>query len=248
MGKLSNPGLTQKFSFTNHSSISITPSSSKRKKLDDEEDALDKCEKESKISPKLNVRQRKEKLEEKCRLARSAKEKSRIKKNPQKENDNMSMKDFMDELRGRFDSQDKKLDRNQSKMDLMNLKLEKLDDHSKKTEKETKDELGKIRKELAEGLVEIEDRVTENVTGKLKPKIAEIQSQAKSDINEAVHKEINEIDIPKVIETEVAKAMAKINVSERNNDDIKSSIKEEFDNLDIPSIIKDEVLQAMKKI
>merc|ERR1711954_390232 len=115
-------------------------------------------------------------------------------------------------------------------------------DHSKKTEKETKDELGKIRKELAEGMVEIEDRVTENVTGKLKPKIAEIQSQAKSDINDALHKEINEIDIPKVIQTEVLNAMSQINVPERNNDEKKSGIKEEFNNLDIPSIIKEEVL------
>merc|ERR1711954_107636 len=172
----------------------------------------------------------------------------RNKKNPPKESENLSMKDFMEELRGRFDSQDKKLDQNQRKRDLMNLKLEKPEDHSKKTEKETKDELGKIRKELADGFVEIEDKVMENVTGKLKPTIAKIQSQAKSDINDAVHKEINEIDIPKVIQTEVQNAMAKINVPERNNEEIKSGIKEEFNNLDIPSIIREEVLQAMKKI
>ena len=122
----------RKFSFTNHSSISITPSSIKRKKPDEEEDVSAKPEIESKISPKLNVRQRKAKLEEKCRLARSAKEQNRQKKNPQKESENLSMKDFMDELRGRFDSQDKKLDRNQRKIDLMNLKLEKQEDLAKK--------------------------------------------------------------------------------------------------------------------
>merc|ERR1711954_323325 len=107
-------------------------------------------------------------------------------------------------------------------MDMMNLKLEKLEDHLKKTEKETKDELGKIRNELADGLVEIEDKVTERVTGKLKPKIAEIQSKAKSDINDAVHKEINEIDIPKVIQTEVQNAMATMNIPESNTEDINS--------------------------
>merc|ERR1711954_553675 len=111
-------------------------------------------------------------------------------------------------------------------MDMMNLKLEKLEDHSKKTEKETKDELGKIRKELSDGFVEIEDKVTERVTGKLKPKIAAIQSKAKSDINDNVHKEINKIDIPKVIQTEVQNAMTKINNPESNSEDIKSGIKE----------------------
>merc|ERR1711954_573023 len=79
-----------------------------------------------KTSPKLNVGQRKEKLEEKCRLARKAKEIKSSRKNQSKEADNMSMRDFMEELRGRFDSQDKKLDRNQGKMDLLSLKLEKI--------------------------------------------------------------------------------------------------------------------------
>merc|ERR1712081_53921 len=86
----------RKFSFTNHSSISITPSSIKRKKPDEEDDASAKFEIESKISPKLNVRQRKAKLEEKCRLARSAKEQNRQKKNPQKESENLSMKNVTD--------------------------------------------------------------------------------------------------------------------------------------------------------
>merc|ERR1711954_546490 len=104
---------------------------------------------ECKLSPKMNVKQRKEKLKEKCRLTRSAKEKGRTKKNPQKEAENMNMKDFMEELRGRIDSQDKKLDRNQSKMDIMNIKLEKLEEYLKKTEKDTKEELGKIQRELS---------------------------------------------------------------------------------------------------
>merc|ERR1711954_548270 len=97
---------TKKFAFNHQSAITITHSAAKRKKLDEDEDDDIKPKVDNKTSPKLNVRQRKAKLEEKCRLARNAKEQTRAKKNTQKESESFSMKDFLEELRGRFDSQD----------------------------------------------------------------------------------------------------------------------------------------------
>merc|ERR1711954_300528 len=162
-----------------------------------------------KTSPKLDVRQQKEKLEEKCRLARKAKENKSSKKNHTKESDNMSMRDFIEELRGCFDSQDRKLDRNQGKMDLRSLKLEKIEENVKKVKKDNKDEMMKLRTDLSEGLTEIETKVTENVANQLKPRIKEIQQQATVDIGEAVQREIKSIDIPKLIHNEVQVAIKK---------------------------------------
>merc|ERR1711954_364162 len=192
-----------------------------------------------KTSPKLNVRQRKEKLEEKCRLARKAKENKSNKKNQSKESDNMSMRDFMEELRGRFESQDKKLDRNQGKMDLLSLKLEKIEENVKKVEKDNKDEMTKLRTDLNEGLTEIETKVSENVANELKPKMKDIQQQARVYIGEAVQREIKSIDIPKSIHNEVQVAIKKAEVS--GKDDETSS-----DKVDIPALIKEEVLAAVK--
>merc|ERR1711954_183445 len=126
----------------------------------------------------------------------------------------------------------------------MNLKLEKQEDHARKTEKETKEELDKLRKEIAEGMIEMEEKVT----GKLKPKISEIQQQAKTDIHDAVQKEISHVDIPSLIQSEVQNAITKITETEGKPEDIKSAIKDKFKNLDIPALIKDEVNLAVRKI
>merc|ERR1711954_588189 len=187
-----------------------------------------------KTSPKLNVGQRKEKLEEKCRLARKAKEIKSNKKNNSKEADNMSMRDFMEELRGHFDSQDKKLDRNQGKMDLLSLKLEKIEENVKKVEKDNKDEMTKLRTDLNEGMTEIETKASENVANELKPKMKDIQQQAKVDIGEAVQREIQSIDLPKLIHNEVQEAVKKAEVTGKDGD--TSS-----DKVDIPALIKEEV-------
>ena len=43
--------------------------------------------------------------------------------------ENISLKDFMEEFRDQFDSQDKKFDKNHPKMEMMNLKLGRLEEH-----------------------------------------------------------------------------------------------------------------------
>merc|ERR1712081_105254 len=126
---------------------------------------------EGKISPKQSVRQRKAKLEEKCRQARAIKEMSRAStqmktqgKNVQRDcDDNPSLKDFMDEFRNRFDNQEKKLDKNHRKLENLNAKLEKIEEKSSKTEKENKEEFAKIREEINTGICELEEKVTEQV-------------------------------------------------------------------------------------
>merc|ERR1711954_362007 len=121
-----------------------------------------------------------------------------------KENDdNISMKDFMNEFRTRSDIQRKKLDKNHRKLENLNAKLAKIEEKSVKTGKENKEEFAKIREEITSGMSEMEGKVTENVVNQLKPKIAEIQCQAKEDIAEAVQKEIRSIDIPTLIKDEV---------------------------------------------
>lgn len=87
----------------------------------------------------------KQKFEEKYWQQRSVKEvtrensklKKNVKNNQGKDNsDEVSIKDFMEEFRNRFDSQDKKLDKNHRKMVMMNLKLERLEAQSKKYKKD----------------------------------------------------------------------------------------------------------------
>merc|ERR1711954_286238 len=117
-----------------------------------------------------------------------------------KENDdNISMKDFMNEFRTRSAIQEKKLDKNHRKLENINAKLAKIEEKSAKTEKENKEEFVKIREEITSGICEMEGKVTEHVVSQLKPKIAELQSQAKEDIAEAVQEEIKSIDITTLI-------------------------------------------------
>merc|ERR1711954_552455 len=128
---------TKKFVFNHQSTVSISHSAAKRKKPDEDEEEDKKPKAVNLPSPKMNVKERKAKLEEKCRLARVKSQVSRGKKNQAKDAENMTMKDFMEELRGRFDSQD-----------LLNLKLEQIEDNAKKSEKANKDEISKIREDL----------------------------------------------------------------------------------------------------
>merc|ERR1711954_478966 len=112
---------------------------------------------------------------------------------------------------------------------------------------ETKEELSKLHKEIAEGRAELEDKVTERVTGNLKPMGSEIQQQAKKDIQDAVQKEIAQVDIPSIIQKELQNAITNVSENDVKPEDIKAAIKEEFTNIDIPTLIKDEVNQAMRK-
>merc|ERR1711954_576577 len=242
-GKISE---TKKFVFNHQSTVSISHSAAKRKKPDEDEEDDKKPKAENLTSPKMNVKQRKAKLEEKCRLARNAKEQSRGKKNQAKDAENMTMKDFMEELRGRFDSQDRKLDRNQGKMDLLNLKLEKIEDNAKKSEKANKEEISKLRDDLTAGLADMEDKVTEKVSNHLKPKIKDIQEQAKVDIGDAVQKEIRNVDIPGLIHNEVLEAMKDFKATD--NSQVNSNSQEEVQNVNIPALIKEEVRLAMEGI
>merc|ERR1712081_131422 len=113
----------------------------------------------------------------------------------------------------------------------LSLKLEKIEENVKKVDKDNKDEMNKLRTDLNEGLTEIETKVTENVANELKPKIKEIQQQAKVDIGEAVQREIQSIDIPKLIHDKVQEAVKKIEVT--GKDEETSS-----DKVDIPALIK----------
>merc|ERR1712081_144929 len=115
----------------------------------------------------------------------------------------------------------------------LSLKLEKIEENVKKVDKDNKDEMNKLRTDLSEGLTEIETKVTENVANQLKPKIKEIQQQARVDIGEAVQREIQSIDIPKLIHDKVQVAIKKAEGSVKDDD--KSS-----DKVDIPALIKEE--------
>merc|ERR1711954_558387 len=66
-GKISE---TKKFVFNHQSTVSISHSAAKRKKPDEDEEEDKKPKAVNLPSPKMNVKQRKAKLEEKCRLAR----------------------------------------------------------------------------------------------------------------------------------------------------------------------------------
>merc|ERR1712081_91341 len=121
----------------------------------------------------------------------------------------------------------------------LSLKLEKIEENVKKVDKDNKDEMNKLRTDLNEGLTEIETKVTENVANELKPKIKEIQQQAKVDIGEAVQREIQSIDIPKLIHDEVQEAVKKAEVTGKDED---TSSQDNTDKVDIPALIKEEVL------
>merc|ERR1711954_415875 len=242
-GKISE---TKKFVFNHQSTVSILHSAAKRKKPDEDEEEDKKPKAVNLPSPKMNVKERKAKLEEKCRLARVKSQVSRGKKNQAKDAENMTMKDFMEELRGRFDSQDCKLDRNQSKMDLLNIKLEQIEDNAKKSDKANKEEIAKIREDLTAGLNDMEDKVTENVTNQLKPRIKDIQEQAKVDIGEAVTKEIQNVDIPGLIHNEVSEAMKEFKA--KDSIQVDAITQDDSQKVNIPALIKEEVRLAMKEM
>merc|ERR1711954_80441 len=103
---------------------------------------------------------------------------------------------------------------NHRKLDTINAKLERIKDKASKTEKANKEEFAKIRGEMNSKFEELEDNVTEKVVDKLKPKIKEIQIQAKEDIDKAITNIPNLIQdkvrgIPDLIQEEVANAMKK---------------------------------------
>ena len=59
----------------------------------------------------------------------------------------------------------------------MGLKLEKLENQSKKAEKDNKQEFIYIRKEITDGLNELKDNVTEKVVERIKLKIIGTRSK-----------------------------------------------------------------------
>merc|ERR1711954_360348 len=208
---------TRKYSLNNLSSIALTPFNAKKREKDEEEEVkpsgIPKAE--GKTSPKQSVRQRKAKLEEKCRQARALKEQTRStnqtkkqgKSNQRECEEKYSLKDFMDELHDRFNTQEKKLDKNQRKLDTLGAKIEKIEEKTTKSDKNNKEELAKICNEIITGISELEEKVTEKVVAHQKPKISEIQEKTKDDIAKAVQKEIKSVDIPLLIHGEVKAAM-----------------------------------------
>merc|ERR1711954_547847 len=92
----------------------------------------------------------------------------------------------------------------------------------------------------------MEEKVTEKVTGQLKPKIAEIQQQAKINIRDAVQKEITSVDIPNLIHTEVQNLFSNIKLPKRNEED--DADQKEINRVDIPSLINQEVQNALSKL
>merc|ERR1712243_541179 len=97
---------------------------------------------------------------------------------------------------GRFDNQDRKLDKNIRKMDSMGLKLERLESQSKKYKKDNKQDFTNIRKEIAEGFTEMEEKMTDKVVEKIKPKITELEVNTKRDMRNVLQEEIGKVDIP----------------------------------------------------
>ena len=69
----------------------------------------------------------------------------------------------------------------------MGSKLEKLETQSKKAEKDNKLELENIRKEITDGLTELEENLTDKVVDKIKPKITELEIKIKGDMRNVVH-------------------------------------------------------------
>merc|ERR1711954_277000 len=108
-------------------------------------------------------------------------------------------------------------------MDVMNLKLMRLENQAKKTEKDNKLELTAIRKELNDGLNYIEEKVTDSVVGKLKPKISELQNQVKIDVSKSVQDEIVKVDIPSLIQKEVEHAIMILKKQESEEEEEQSS-------------------------
>merc|ERR1711954_284348 len=133
--------------------------------------------------------------------------------------ENYSLNDFMKEFRGRFDNQEKKLDKNHIKLSNLSAKMGKIEERSSKMEKDTKEKLVKIREEITTGLNDLEVKVTENVVTHLKPKIQEIQTQAKDDIQNTVKEEIKNINIPTLIHEEVKSAMEKLRKEAEDKED-----------------------------
>merc|ERR1711954_606458 len=126
--------------------------------------------------------------------------------------EDISLNDFMEEFWSRFDNQDRKLDKNNWKMDSMSLKLERLDAPSRKLEKENKEEFGKIRNEIAVGLNELEGNMPGKVIEQIKPKITELEVQVKGDLRNVIVEEVEKVDIPKLIENEVNSALRRLEV------------------------------------
>merc|ERR1711954_139938 len=124
----------------------------------------------------------------------------------------MSLNDFMKEFRSRFDNQDRKLDKNNRKMDSMGLKLKRLDAQSRKSEKDNKQEFANIRKEIAEGLNELEDKMTGKVVEQIKLKITELEVKVMSNLRNVIKEEVEKVDIPKLIENELNSALRRLEV------------------------------------
>merc|ERR1712081_98593 len=98
------------------------------------------------------------------------------------------------------------------------------------------------------GFTEMEEKVTDKVTSQLKPKIKEIQLQAKVDIKNAVETEITNVDIPNLIKNEVQNALPKIKTPEGNEASINDAIKNKIKEIDIPTLIREEVKLAVKSL
>merc|ERR1711954_211953 len=144
----------RKYSLNNLSSIALTPFHAKKQDQDEEDEGkpsgIPKVE--AKTSPKQSVRQRKAKLEEKCRQARAMKEQARSLTQTKKQGkgnlreceENYSLKDFMDKFRGRFNTQEKKLDKNYRKLETLGAKIEKIEEKTTTSHKDNKEEFTKI--------------------------------------------------------------------------------------------------------
>merc|ERR1711954_120272 len=99
----------------------------------------------------------------------------------------------------------KQMRESNKKVDCLSNKLEKMEKAQRRNEAEHKKEFKGLRKEMSDTKIEIETNVTQLVVEKLKPKIREIQTQCREDINKAVKDEQLQIssDIRRIVNEEL---------------------------------------------
>merc|ERR1711954_538116 len=144
-----------------------------------------------------------EKLEDKYRNQRSVKEltkkkgKDEIKKakSPERKDDAimnllMEMKTDMKDLKADIWLNNKQIDSNNKKIDTLDVKIGPMEGRIRENEIETEKKFENIRKEIRDSNTQMEENATEIVVETLKPKIREIEKNAKSGLRKLIKEEL----------------------------------------------------------
>merc|ERR1711954_79006 len=97
---------------------------------------------------------------------------------------------FLKEFCTRMDKVDRKLENQSEKIDTIGSRMDKIESHQRKQDKQNKQDFESIRAEMATANKDLEKRVTDNLKNEFGPKIQDLKVRTKQDLNNLVEKQI----------------------------------------------------------